>query len=89
MEEGLKGFKDSPHLSGMVCVALATGIAKDILKGRYFDVQHDLEDVITQGEVVRNNPDIYGLHTTFLGQMPNDGGTELLPAEEHFEFPGY
>jgi len=89
MEETLQGFKDSPYLSGMVCVALATGIAKDILKGRYFDVQHDLEDIIAQGEIVQNIPDIYGLHTTFPGQLPNDGGTELLPAEPHFEFPGY
>ena len=89
MKEVLKGFKDSPHLSGMTCVALATGIAKDVLSGKYFDAQHDLGDVIAQGEHIQSHPDIYGLHTTFPGQLENDGGTERLPAEQPFEFPGY
>ena len=87
IKESLKGFKDSPYLNGMVCVALATGIAKDALKGRYFDAQQDLQDVISQADAITADPELYALHTKFLGSLRNDGGTELRPAEDPFEFP--
>lgn len=84
----LNGMKDSAHLSGMVSVALASGIAKRVLRGRYFDIQQDLEDVVAQVEAIENNPDLYSLHMRFLGGLPNDGGTEHTVPEEKFEFPG-
>lgn len=87
--DSLKTFKDSPHLSGMVSVALATGIAKEALKGKYFDVQQDLEDVITQASAIRADPELYTLNTKFLGGLENDGGTEKRAAEDPFQFPGF
>ncbi|KAI1036156.1 hypothetical protein LB504_011380 [Fusarium proliferatum] len=89
MAQVLEGFKDSPYLSGMVSVALATGIAKDCLNGRYFDVQQDLEHVITQAQALKANPDLYTLQVGFLGGLPNDGGTENISPEKPFIFPGY
>ncbi|SCN83851.1 uncharacterized protein FFB20_07062 [Fusarium fujikuroi] len=89
MAQVLEGFKDSPYLSGMVSVALATGIAKDCLNGRYFDVQQDLEHVITQAQALKANPDLYTLQVGFLGGLPNDGGTENIAPEKSFIFPGY
>jgi hypothetical protein len=89
MARMLENFKDSPYLSGMVSVALATGIAKDCLNGRYFDVEQDLEHVITQAAALKANPDLYRLQVAFLGGLPNDGGTENMAPEKPFNFPGY
>ncbi|KAF9768223.1 hypothetical protein IL306_014497 [Fusarium sp. DS 682] len=72
MAKILENFKDSPYLSGMASVALATGIAKDCLNGRYFDVQQDLEDVITQAAALKDSRDLYKLQVAFLGGLPND-----------------
>ena len=80
-------YNDSPYLNGMVCVALATGIAKDILKGKYFDVEHDLEDVLAQAERFKTNPNLYSLHTTYLGSLPS-GGALVTKLDEPFDFPG-
>ncbi|KAI1046027.1 hypothetical protein LB505_010804 [Fusarium chuoi] len=88
MAQVLEGFKDSPYLSGMVSVALATGIAKDCLNGRYFDVQQDLDHVITQAQALKSNPDLYMLQVGFLGGLPNDWGTEKIAPEKSFIFPG-
>ncbi|KAH7176169.1 hypothetical protein EDB81DRAFT_850149 [Dactylonectria macrodidyma] len=87
--DSLKDFKDSPYLSGMVSVALATGIAKEALKGKYFDAQQDLEDVIAQTSAIRADPELHTLNTSFLGGLKNDGGTERRPAEEPYPFPGF
>jgi hypothetical protein len=78
-------YNDSPYLNGMVCVALASGVAKDSLRGRYFDVNQDLEDIIQQKEALRADPELYTLHTSFLG-----GLTYLAPEgkDEPFGFPG-
>ncbi|KAK3939185.1 hypothetical protein QBC46DRAFT_459799 [Diplogelasinospora grovesii] len=84
-------YNDSPYLNGMVCVALATGIAKDVLRGKYIDVGQDLEDVLEQKEHLKQNPNLYALHTSFLGGLPNGGippGGYQVP-EKPFEFPGY
>jgi hypothetical protein len=84
-------YNDSPYLNGMVCVALATGIGKRVLRGKYFDVGQDLEDVLAQAEAIKADPDLYSLHTSFLGELTNSG---VPPggyrAEEHkFDFPGF
>ncbi|KAL2129101.1 hypothetical protein VTI74DRAFT_8218 [Chaetomium olivicolor] len=84
-------YNDSPYLNGMVCVALAAGVAKDVLSGKYFDVGQDLEDVLAQAEAIKAKPDLYSLHTSFLGELTNSG---LPPggykAEEvKFEFPEF
>jgi hypothetical protein len=89
MAKTLENFKDSPYLSGMASVALATGIAKDCLNGRYFDVQQDLEDVITQARALKDHRDLYKLQVAFLGGLRNDGGTENISPEKPFDFPGY
>lgn len=72
----------------MTCVALANGIAKDALKGKYFDVGHDLGDVIAQTEAIKGDPELYSLHTTFPGGLSNLIHAER-PVDEPFEFPGF
>jgi hypothetical protein len=71
----------------MVCVALASGIAKEALKGKYVDVGHDLEDIIAQTELFKKNTDLHSLHTTFLGSLPSTGAMVPKP-ETPIEFPG-
>jgi hypothetical protein len=92
-------YNDSPHLSGMVCVALATGLGKCALRGRYFDVGQDLEDVLAQAAALRDDRDLYALHTRFLGGLANDGvppplptggdGAEKEEGDGRFVFPGF
>ncbi|KAK4201710.1 hypothetical protein QBC40DRAFT_347636 [Triangularia verruculosa] len=84
-------YDDSPYLNGMVCVALATGVGKEVLRGKYFDVGQDLEDVFTQGEALKQDPDLYGLHTSFLGGLKNGGVPEGGYRKEEWglEFPGF
>lgn len=81
-------YIDSPYLNGMTCVALACGIGKDCLRGRYIDVNHDLEDIVKQADAIKADKDLYGLVTKFPGGMKNDGGGERVP-ETPFEFPGW
>lgn len=79
----------------MVCVALATGLAKRALRGRYFDVEQDLEDVLAQEAALAADPDLYVLGTRFLGGLANSGappaGGEAVDGGmgEGFEFPGF
>lgn len=80
-------YTDSPYLNGMTCVALANGVAKDVLRGKYFDVGHDLEDVIAQSEAINSDPELYSLHTTFPGGLSNLNPTER-PNDQPFDFPG-
>ena len=81
-------YNDSPYLNGMVCVALATGVGKDSLRGKYFDVGQDLEDVVSEGAAIRANPELYALHTTFLGELSNLSPPGK-PQDAPFEFPGF
>ncbi|KAK3384830.1 hypothetical protein B0H63DRAFT_413639 [Podospora didyma] len=84
-------YNDSPYLNGMVCVALASGVAKDVLRGKYFDVGQDLEDVLAQAEFIKKTPELYSLHTSFLGELSNSGvppGGYQVP-ETPFAFPGF
>jgi hypothetical protein len=66
-------FKTSRFLCGAVSVYIAAGKAK-ILKGRYFDCEQDIEQVIKngQGEIIEK--DLYRMKIEFLGGLPNDGG---------------
>jgi len=70
----------------MTCVALATGIAKDVLRGRYLDCEQDLGDILEQRELLRKDESFYNLGVKFLGGLPNDGGMENRDAEEKFQF---
>ncbi|KAI7761083.1 hypothetical protein LZL87_011488 [Fusarium oxysporum] len=82
-------FSGSPHLAGMSCVALATGIAKDALRGRYYDVEQDLEDVIAQGALLKADPLLHTLHISMLGSLEREEGAIARDAEERFDFPGF
>ncbi|KAK0713929.1 hypothetical protein B0T26DRAFT_753985 [Lasiosphaeria miniovina] len=84
-------YNDSPYLNGMVCVALATGLARTALRGKYIDVGQDLEDVLAQAAAIAQNPELYSLHTSFLGGLPNGGIPPggYTTAEKPFEFPGF
>ncbi|KAK5659237.1 hypothetical protein OQA88_1329 [Cercophora sp. LCS_1] len=86
-------YNDSPYLNGMVCVALATGVAKDVLRGKYIDVGQDLEDVLAQAEALKGDEgaELYTLHTSFLGGLKNGGVPPggYHAAEKPFEFPGF
>ncbi|KAJ4392907.1 hypothetical protein N0V85_006769, partial [Neurospora sp. IMI 360204] len=59
-------YNDSPYLNGMACVALASGIAKHVLRGKYVDVGQDLEDILAQAEAIKQDENLYSLHTRFL-----------------------
>lgn len=87
MTRWLDMYNDSPHLNGMTCVALATGIAKDALRGKYYDVGQDLEDVIAQTAAIKADPELYSLHTKFVGGLSN-GNPDDKPCDEPFDFPG-
>lgn len=89
--KALEIYHDSPYLNGMVCVALATGVGREVLRGRYVDVGQDLEDVLAQGEALKADPELNVLYTKFLGGLSNAGvppGGYAVP-EERFEFPGF
>ncbi len=73
----------------MSSVALATGVAKDALKGRYVDVTEDLEAIIAQAEAIKKDPLLYGLGTTFLGGLSNYTYVGKRELETPFEFPGF
>ncbi|KAK3347959.1 hypothetical protein B0H65DRAFT_160894 [Neurospora tetraspora] len=57
----------------MTCVALASGIAKHVLRGKYVDVGQDLEDILAQAEAINQDENLYSLHTSFLGGLGNGG----------------
>ncbi len=84
----LSFYNDSMYLSGMVSVALATGVAKEALRGRYFDVGHDLEDVLAYGDEIKASPELYSLHTSFVGGLSN-WAMGPRPNEAPLGFPGF
>jgi hypothetical protein len=65
-------FQTSRFLCGATCVYIASGKAK-VLKGRYFDVQQDIEYVVSQAKEIEEQ-DLYRMKIDFLGGLPNDGG---------------
>lgn len=76
------------HLSGMTSVALAAGVAKHALRGRYYDVGQDLGDVLAHADEIRASSELYMLHTSFVGGLSNAavGGRAN---ETPFVFPGF
>ncbi|RBR10362.1 hypothetical protein FVER53590_12478 [Fusarium verticillioides] len=88
-EEWMKRFTGSPHLAGMSCVALATGIAKDVLRGRYYDVEQDLEDIIAQAALLKEAPLLHRLNISMLGALEREEGAIDQEPEERFDFPGF
>nr|RBQ91806.1 hypothetical protein FVER53263_12478 [Fusarium verticillioides] len=88
-EEWMRRFTGSPHLAGMSCVALATGIAKDALRGRYYDVEQDLEDIIAQVALLKEDPLLHRLNISMLGALEREEGAIDQEPEERFDFPGF
>lgn len=85
----LQYYNDSAHLSGMTSVALAAGVAKHVLRGRYYDVGQDLGDVLDKhGDEIAGSNELYYLHTSFVGGLSN-GSMGGRPDEPVFEFPGF
>jgi hypothetical protein len=73
-----KTFCTPAAVPGQTAVYLATGAAKDVLKGRYFDCEQDIDFVVRQGRAKIEKDDLYNLKVEFVG-LTNDGGT--APAE--------
>jgi hypothetical protein len=67
-------FKVSLDVPGQTCVYLATGKAKHVLKGKYFDCEQNIQTVVDHAEDIVKE-DLYELKVQFLGGLPNDGGT--------------
>jgi hypothetical protein len=55
-------------------VYLATGKAKHVLRGKYFDCEQNIQTVVDWAEEIAKH-DMYELKVEFLGGLPNDGGT--------------
>ena len=74
-------FKAKAALPGQTCVYIATGKAKEVLKGRYFDCEQDIEFVVRQGRARLEKDGLYDLKMEFI-DLPNDGGTAVADWEE-------
>jgi len=74
-------FRMDLDVPGQTCVYLATGRAKHVLKGKYFDCEQNIQTVVDHAEEVPKN-DLYELKVEFLGGLPNDGGTAKLEIGE-------
>jgi len=71
------GFDTSLDIPGQTCVYLATGKAKHVLKGKYFDCTQNIQTVVDNfSEITEDN--LYELKVQFLGGLPNDGGAAKL-----------
>ena len=73
LKEWLPLFKTSRFLCGATMVYIASGKAK-VLKGRYFDCEQDIEQVVAAGPSEIIDKDLYRLQIPFLGGLANDGG---------------
>ena len=71
-------FVTPAAVPGQTAVYLATGSGKDVLKGRYFDCEQDIDFVVRQGRKKMEAEDLYNLKVEFIG-LTNDRGT--APAE--------
>ena len=76
-DDWLPKFVTSRFLCGATCVYIASGKAK-VLKGRYFDCEQDIGQVVAGGQEVQDD-DLYTLRVKFLGGLPNDGGIAKDP----------
>jgi len=74
-------FKVQLDVPGQTCVYLATGKAKHVLKGKYFDCEQNIQTVVDHAdEIVKE--DLYEMKVQFLGGLPNDGGTAKFVIED-------
>jgi hypothetical protein len=76
-----KLFKTPAALPGQTCVYLATGAAKDVLTGRYFDCEQDIDYVVRQGRERIEKEGLYELKVEFA-DLSNDGGSAVAEFEE-------
>jgi hypothetical protein len=60
-------------------VYLATGKAKDVLSGKYWDCEQDIDYVVRHGKEVKDN-ELYDLKVDFVG-LKNTGGTAIADFE--------
>ncbi|KAI5118705.1 hypothetical protein M0805_003361 [Coniferiporia weirii] len=60
-----ENFVDTPELCAWTCVYLATGHAAE-LRGRYVDVEDDIEDLVRQADIVKEK-NMYDLAVGTLG----------------------
>jgi hypothetical protein len=74
-------FKTPASVPGQTAVYLATGAAKEVLRGRYFDCEQDIDFVVRQGREVIEKDDLYDLKVEFIG-LKNDGGSAPADWEE-------
>jgi len=74
-------FKTPPAVAGQTAVYLATGAAKEVLRGRYFDCEQDIDFVVRQGREIIEKDDLYDLKVEFIG-LKNDGGSAVADWEE-------
>lgn len=79
--EWYKTFKTPAALPGQTAVYLATGAAKDVLRGRYFDCEQDIDFVVRQGREKLEKEGLYDLKVEFVG-LTNDGGSAIADWEE-------
>jgi hypothetical protein len=73
-EDFQKTFRTSLDVPGQTCVYLATGKAKQALKGKYFDCEQNIQTVVDHAADIEKD-ELYELKVEFLGGLPNDGGT--------------
>ncbi|KAH8114475.1 NAD-binding protein [Phellopilus nigrolimitatus] len=65
MRNAYENYVDTPELCGWTCVYLATGRAAQ-LRGRYLDVEQNIEDVVRQADIVQKE-NMYDLTVGRLG----------------------
>jgi hypothetical protein len=76
-----KMFVTPAAVAGQTAVYLATGAAKEVLRGRYFDCEQDIDFVVRQGRQKLEKEGLYDLKVEFVG-LSNDGGTAVADWEE-------
>ena len=69
----LQLIKVNRFLPAATCLYIANRKAT-ILKGRYFDCEQDIADVVSAGASEIVDKDLYRMKVDFLGGLPNDGG---------------
>jgi hypothetical protein len=67
-----RSFKDSGYLCGQTCAFMAGGKALP-LRGRYFDVEQDIGEVLKYAHEFKEKG-LYDLKVEFAGGLLNDGG---------------
>lgn len=80
-EQFQTSFRTSLDVPGQTCVYIATGKAKQALKGKYFDCEQNIQTVVDNAsEIAEHN--LYELKVEFLGGLLNDGGTSKFQMQD-------